>query len=69
MLAGIRIRISEFRDLHSEGIRANELLRPSLIAHLHEVYRDCQTFATESIRRRTEETLAMLEPTQDLLLD
>jgi hypothetical protein len=56
-----RQRIIEFRQSHSEGIRLNEILRSGLIAHLDEVYRDCQAFATESIRRRTEETLAILE--------
>lgn len=56
-----RLRILEFRKVHGEGIRLNEILRANLIAHLDEVYRDCQAFATESIRRRTEETLAILE--------
>lgn len=64
LIAG-RQRILEFRQIHSEGIRLNDILRPGLIAHLDEVYRDCQTFATESIRRRTEETLAILENESD----
>lgn len=60
-LMGSRQRISDFRTSHGEGIRLNDILRSSLIAHLDEVYRDCQIFATESIRRRTEETLAILD--------
>jgi hypothetical protein len=58
-------RILHFRNLHHEGIRLNEILRPYMIAHLDEVYRDCQTFATECIRRRTEETLSILESNSD----
>jgi Fe2+ or Zn2+ uptake regulation protein len=60
-LTANRLRILEFRKIHSEGIRLNDILRSGLIAHLDEVYRECQAFATESIRRRTEETLAALE--------
>lgn len=60
-LTNTRIRIHKFRGLHHEGIAINDLLRPSLIAHLNEVYRDCQAFATDSIRKRTEETLAILD--------
>ncbi len=60
-LSARRQRILNFRQGHSEGIRLNEILRSGLISHLDEVYRDCQAFATESIRRRTEETLAILE--------
>lgn len=60
-LRASRKRIQDFRELHGEGIRLNILLRPSLIVHLDDVYRDCQTFATESIRRRTEQALAILE--------
>jgi hypothetical protein len=61
-LVSARQRIIEFRNRHDECLRLNEILRPGLIAHLAEVYRDCQTFATESIRKRTEEALAILEP-------
>lgn len=64
-LIAIRQRISAFRDLHSDGIRMNDILRPKLILELAEVYRDCQTFATESIRRRTDEALAILETASD----
>ena len=60
-LAANRQRIIKFREGHSEGIRLNEILRSGLIAHLDEVYRECQAFAIESIRRRTEETLDLLE--------
>ncbi len=60
-LLASRQKIFEFRKSHGEGIRLNEILRSHLVAHLDAVYRDCQTFATESIQRRTEETLAILE--------
>lgn len=60
-LNATRKRIISFRNLHAEAIHINDFLRSGLVAHLDEVYRDCQTFATESIRRRTEETLAVLE--------
>ena len=60
MLAS-RQKIFEFREAHCEGVRLNEILRPDLVSHLDAVYRDCQVFATESIRRRTEVVLAILE--------
>lgn len=60
-LLASRQKILDFRKSHGEGIRLNDILRSELIAHLDAVYRDCQNFATESIRRRTEETLATLE--------
>ena len=64
-LADVRAKVSFFRRQHDEGIRLNVILRPALIAHLNEVYRDCQIFATESIRRGTEETLAVLDTPSD----
>ena len=64
-LSAARQRILDFRQSHGEGIRLNDILRSSLIAHLNEVYRDCQVFAEDSIRRRTEDTLAILEKKPD----
>lgn len=64
-LSAARQRILDFRQSHGEGIRLNDILRSSLIAHLNEVYRDCQVFAEDSIRRRTEDTLAILEKDAD----
>jgi hypothetical protein len=60
-LLASRQKILDFRRSHGEGIQLNDILRSDLIAHLDAVYRDCQTFATESIRKRTEETLAILD--------
>lgn len=60
-LGARRMRIRGFRERYGEAISLNDRLRPALIAHLEDVYRDCQTFATESIRKRTEETLTILE--------
>jgi len=60
-LKSSRERISTFRSIHAETIRLNDYLRSELVTHLEQVYRDCQAFATDSIRRRTDETLANLE--------
>lgn len=66
-LMASRQKILQFRKTHIEGIRLNNILRSSLVAHLEEVYRDCQAFATECIRTKTEETLAILETDPDCL--
>lgn len=64
-LMSCRQKTSVFRSGHAEFIRLNDYLRSELINHLDEVYRDCQTFATESIKKRAAETLASLESVFD----